>query len=78
MVRKDIPLDRGWIKIRCTSCPIVIHKVDTIVFHKVDRQADLLIDCYMVMVNILGMAEDTIFSMPNCHSKGANIDSQNS
>ena len=28
MVQKDIPLDRGWIKIRYTSCPIVIHKVD--------------------------------------------------
>ena len=28
MVSRDIPLDSGWIKIRCTgSCPIEIHKV---------------------------------------------------
>ena len=52
MVQKDIPLDLGWIKIRCTSCPIVIHKVD--------RSTDLEIDCYMVMLNIFGKAEDIV------------------
>ena len=34
MVSKDIPLDSGWIRIRCSgNCPIVINKVKRLILH---------------------------------------------